>query len=47
MILRGWPRTYFGDLIRCEHNLERELDERKLHEFAQALLADLRTLAFM
>ena len=30
-----------------EHNVEQELDERKLHEFTQALLADLRALAFM
>ena len=30
-----------------EHNVEEELDERKLHEFTQALLADLRALAFM
>jgi CBS domain-containing protein len=30
-----------------EHNVERELDERKLLEFMQALLADLRALAFM
>jgi hypothetical protein len=30
-----------------EHNVEQELDERKLHEFMQALLADLRALAFM
>lgn len=30
-----------------EHNVEQELDERKLHEFMQALLADLRGLAFM
>jgi CBS domain-containing protein len=30
-----------------EHHVEQELDERKLHEFMQALLADLRALAFM
>lgn len=30
-----------------EHNVEQELDERKLHAFTQALLADLRALAFM
>lgn len=30
-----------------EHNVEQQLDERKLHEFTQALLADLRALAFM
>ena len=30
-----------------EHNVEQVLDERKLHEFTQALLADLRALAFM
>jgi CBS domain-containing protein/gamma-glutamyl:cysteine ligase YbdK (ATP-grasp superfamily) len=30
-----------------EHNVEQELDERKLHEFMQALLSDLRALAFM
>ena len=30
-----------------EHNVEQELDERRLHEFTQALLADLRALAFM
>ena len=30
-----------------EHNVEQELDEQKLHEFTQALLADLRALAFM
>ena len=30
-----------------EHNVEQELDEQKLHEFMQALLADLRALAFM
>jgi CBS domain-containing protein len=30
-----------------EHNVEQEIDERKLHEFTQALLADLRALAFM
>jgi gamma-glutamyl:cysteine ligase YbdK (ATP-grasp superfamily) len=30
-----------------EHNVEQKLDERKLHEFTQALLADLRALAFM
>ena len=30
-----------------EHNVEQDLDERKLHEFTQALLADLRALAFM
>jgi CBS domain-containing protein len=30
-----------------EHNVEQELDEGKLHEFMQALLADLRALAFM
>jgi CBS domain-containing protein len=30
-----------------EHNVEQELDERKLHEYTQALLADLRALAFM
>jgi CBS domain-containing protein len=30
-----------------EHNVEPELDERKLHEYMQALLADLRALAFM
>ena len=30
-----------------EHNVEQELDERKLQEFTQALLADLRALAFM
>src|SRR2546423_8596817 len=30
-----------------EHNVEEELDERKLHEFMEALLADLRALAFM
>ncbi len=30
-----------------EHNVEQELDGRKLHEFTQALLADLRALAFM
>jgi CBS domain-containing protein len=30
-----------------EHNVEQELDERKLHEFTQALLDDLRALAFM
>jgi CBS domain-containing protein/gamma-glutamyl:cysteine ligase YbdK (ATP-grasp superfamily) len=30
-----------------EHNVEQEVDERKLHEFMQALLADLRALAFM
>ena len=35
-------RIYMG-----EHNVEQELDERKLHEFMQALLADLRALAFM
>src|SRR6476469_8549310 len=30
-----------------EHNVEQKLDERKLQEFLQALLADLRALAFM
>lgn len=30
-----------------EHNVEQKLNERKLHEFTQALLADLRALAFM
>ncbi len=30
-----------------QHNVEQELDERKLQEFTQALLADLRALAFM
>ncbi|HAF15692.1 MAG TPA: hypothetical protein DCK93_07420 [Blastocatellia bacterium] len=30
-----------------EHNVEEKCDERKLHEFTQALLADLRALAFM
>jgi CBS domain-containing protein/gamma-glutamyl:cysteine ligase YbdK (ATP-grasp superfamily) len=30
-----------------EHDVERELDERKLHEFTQSLLADLRALEFM
>ena len=30
-----------------EHNVEPEFDEQKLHEFTQALLADLRALAFM
>jgi CBS domain-containing protein/gamma-glutamyl:cysteine ligase YbdK (ATP-grasp superfamily) len=30
-----------------EHNVEQGLDEQKLHEFMQALLADLRALAFM
>jgi len=30
-----------------EHIVEQQLDERKLHEFTQALLADLRALAFM
>src|SRR6476620_2941315 len=30
-----------------EHNDEQKLDERKLQEFIQALLADLRALAFM
>src|SRR5260370_38333581 len=30
-----------------EHNVEQEIDERKLQEFTQALLADLRALAFM
>lgn len=30
-----------------DHNVEQELDERKLHEYTQALLADLRALAFM
>ena len=30
-----------------EHNVEQKLDERKLHEFTQALLVDLRALAFM
>ncbi|MDQ1729632.1 MAG: hypothetical protein QOD33_1757 [Pyrinomonadaceae bacterium] len=30
-----------------EHDVEPELDERKLHEYMQALLADLRALAFM
>ena len=30
-----------------EHDVEQELDERKLQEFTQALLADLRALAFM
>ncbi|HEY3025576.1 MAG TPA: CBS domain-containing protein [Pyrinomonadaceae bacterium] len=30
-----------------EHNVEQELDQQKLHEFMQALLADLRALAFM
>jgi CBS domain-containing protein len=30
-----------------EHYVEQELDERKLHEFMHALLADLRALAFM
>ncbi len=29
------------------HYVEQELDERKLQEFTQALLADLRALAFM
>lgn len=29
------------------HNVEEDLDEQKLHEFMQALLADLRALAFM
>lgn len=29
------------------HNVEQELDEQKLNEFMQALLADLRALAFM
>jgi CBS domain-containing protein len=29
------------------HNVDQEVDERKLHEFMQALLADLRALAFM
>jgi CBS domain-containing protein/gamma-glutamylcysteine synthetase len=29
------------------HNVEQELDEQKLNEFTQALLADLRALAFM
>ena len=30
-----------------EHIVEQDLDERKLHAFTQALLADLRALAFM
>lgn len=30
-----------------EHNVEQDIDERKLHEYTQALLADLRALAFM
>src|SRR5918994_1318000 len=30
-----------------EHNVEQDLDERKLQEFTQALLSDLRSLAFM
>src|SRR5262245_16298967 len=30
-----------------EHHVEHEIDEAKLHEFMQALLADLRALAFM
>ncbi|MGQ0762074.1 MAG: CBS domain-containing protein [Acidobacteriota bacterium] len=30
-----------------EHNVEQRSDYRKLHEFTQALLADLRALAFM
>ncbi len=30
-----------------EHNVEQEFDQRKLQEFTQALLADLRALAFM
>ena len=30
-----------------EHHVEQGVDERKLHEFTQALLADLRALAFM
>lgn len=30
-----------------EHNVEQELDEQKLRDFTQALLADLRALAFM
>ncbi|HKO97348.1 MAG TPA: CBS domain-containing protein [Pyrinomonadaceae bacterium] len=30
-----------------EHNVEQQLDEQKLHEFMQALLGDLRALAFM
>jgi CBS domain-containing protein/gamma-glutamyl:cysteine ligase YbdK (ATP-grasp superfamily) len=34
--------VYMGD-----HNVEQEIDERKQHEFTQALLADLRALAFM
>ena len=29
------------------HNVDEDIDERKLHEFMQALLADLRALAFM
>lgn len=30
-----------------EHNVEHELDDQKLRDFTQALLADLRALAFM
>jgi len=30
-----------------EHHVEQELDERKVRGFTQALLADLRALAFM
>ena len=30
-----------------DHNVEQGFDQRKLHEFMQALLADLRALAFM
>ena len=30
-----------------QHNVEQELDDRKMRDFTQALLADLRALAFM
>jgi len=30
-----------------EHHVEQELDEQKVRDFIQALLADLRALAFM
>jgi CBS domain-containing protein len=42
LLLPDKIRIYMG-----EHNVEQELDEGKLHEFMQALLADLRALAFM
>ena len=30
-----------------QHNVEQEIDDRKMRDFTQALLADLRALAFM